>query len=314
MLLSQLVHYRTQLDRLSPKDTAEVVRDHAGPSLHWVESNDIQYSALTKKLRSSYEKINRAYNDYDEAVSKIQTQIQRDIDALEPRYFAESYRLYDEDFVNDSADYILARKFNLFPDIVEYLHARIKVHGDWRHAGMIIRPGNESWIEHLVACDPLYLIDQSTELLIPAMNRFNEQYQNRLRSYSVRESTVDPMLDRIPNGQFGYCLVYNFFNYKPFDLLKCYLTEIFEKLHAGGTLAFTFNNCDRRGGVELVERSFMCYTPGNLVTALCENIGFEIVEQCQLDDACAWIELRKPGVFQTLRGGQSLARVVAKSK
>ena len=314
MLLSQLVHYRTQLDRLSPKDTEEVVRTHAGPSLHWIENSGIQYSALTKTIKSGYEKIHRAYVDYDESINKVRAQIQRDIDSLEPRYFAESYRLYDEEFINDSTDYILARSFNLFPDVVEYLHARIKTHGDWRQAGMIIRPGKEDWIEHLVACDPLYLIDQSSELMLPAISRFNEQYQNRLRSYSIRESTVDPILDRIPNGQFGFCLAYNFFNYKPFDLLRCYLLEIYEKLRPGGVLAFTFNNCDRRGGVELVERFFMCYTPGNLVTALCENIGFEIVEQRQLDDACAWIEIRKPGEFQTLRGGQSLARVVAKSK
>ena len=314
MLLSQLVHYRAQLDRLSPQDTEEVVRTHAGPSLHWIQNSEIQYNSLTKKIQTGYQKIHQAYEAYDKTIAEVRAQIQQDIDALEPKYFAESYRLYDQDFANDSADYILARKIDIFPEIVDYLHARIKVHGDWRHAGMIIRPGRESWIEHLVACDPLYLVDESSELMLPAMSKFNKQYQNRLRSYSIRESTTDSILDRIPNGQFGFCLAYNFFNYKPFDILKCYLTEIFAKLHAGGTLAFTFNNCDRRGGVELVERSFMCYTPGNLVTALCQNIGFEITEQCQLDDACAWIEVRKPGEFQTLRGGQSLARVVAKSK
>lgn len=314
MLLSRLVHYRTQLDRLSPQDTDEVVRTHVGPSLHWIQDSDIQYNALTKKIRSSYEKIHQSYTTYDETIAKIRAQIQRDIDALESRYFAESYRLYDQEFANDSVDYILARRFDLTNEKIEYLNARIKFYGDWRQAGMIIRPGQEPWIDHLVACDPLYLIDQNPELMLPALSRFNEQYQNRLRSYSIRESTVDPMLDRIPNAQFGFCLAYNFFNYKPFDVLKCYLTEIYEKLHPGGTLAFTFNNCDRRGGVELVERFFMCYTPGNLVTALCENMGFTITEQHQLDDACTWIEVRKPGEFQTLRGGQSLARVVAKSK
>lgn len=314
MILSQLVHYRTQLDRLSPKDTDETVRIHAGPSLHWVEDNNIQYPALTKKIRAGYAKIHQAYSAYDDTIAKIRSQIQQDIDALEPKYFAESYRLYEEDFAHDSAEYTLARNISLDPAIVDYLNARIKVHGDWRNAGMIIRPAHEPWIEHLVACDPLYLVDQSSELILPAMSKFNEQYQNRLRSYSIRESVTDPILDRIPDEQFGFCLAYNFFNYKPFDILNCYLTEIFDKLHPGGTLAFTFNNCDRRGGVELVERSFMCYTPGNLVTALCEKIGFEITEQSQLDDACAWLEVRKPGQFQTLRGGQSLARVVAKSK
>lgn len=314
MLLSQLVHYRTQLDRLSPQDTEEVVRTHAGPSLHWVEENDLQFAALTKQIKTKYDKIHRAYSDYDDTIRKIRAKVQQEIDKIEPSYFARSYRLYEEDFSQDPIEYVLDRKFNFDPDTVDYLHARIKTHSDWRHAGMILRPGREDWIEHLVGCDPLYLVDQTSELLIPAKSRFPEMYQGRLRTYSVRESTQDPILTAMPDRQFGYCLAYNFFNYKPFDILRCYLKEIFEKLRPGGVLAFTFNNCDHRGGVELVEKFFMCYTPGNLVTALCENIGFEIVEQRQLDNACDWIEVRRPGEFQTLRGGQSLARVVAKSK
>ena len=118
----------------------------------------------------------------------------------------------------------------------------------------------------------------------------------------------------MPDGQIGFCLVYYFFNFMPFELVRQYLEEIYRKLKAGGCVACTFNNCDRSGGVELVERNYMCYTPGGLMMTMCESIGFDISHTYQLDSACTWIELRKPGELTSLRGGQSLARIVAKSK
>ena len=76
-------------------------------------------------------------------------------------------------------------------------------------------------------------------------------------------------------------------------------------------MAFTFNDCDRAGGVELVERHFMCYTPGSMIVALCESLGFEIQQRYQIDASNTWLELQRPGELTSLRGGQSLAKIVA---
>jgi len=74
----------------------------------------------------------------------------------------------------------------------------------------------------------------------------------------------------------------------------------------------SFNDCDRVGGVELFERSFMCYTPGQLVTGLTQKLGFEILQQYHMDAASTWLELQKPGEFTSLRGGQTLGRILPK--
>ena len=76
----------------------------------------------------------------------------------------------------------------------------------------------------------------------------------------------------------------------------------------------TFNDCDRRGAVELAERWNNCYTPGRLVRSLCESVGFVIEQEYVIDSAVNWLELRKPGTMVSLRGGQTLARIIAKSK
>jgi SAM-dependent methyltransferase len=173
---------------------------------------------------------------------------------------------------------------------------------------------HEDWIKELVGCDPLYLVDTHSELLEPAKLRFNDQYQRRLRTYTIRETTESNMLDQLPDGQFGFCLAYNFFNYKPLEVIEAYLKELYIKLKPGGVVAFTFNNCDRAEGIELFEKHFMSYTPEKNLVALCQSTGYEIKNVFRLDQSCTWIEIQRPGETTSLRGGQSLAKILYKDE
>lgn len=128
----------------------------------------------------------------------------------------------------------------------------------------------------------------------------------------IDESLKGGMMDRLPDEQFSYCLVYNFFNFKPIEIISLYLSEIYNKLKPGGSLAMTFNDCDHEGAVELVERRFACYTPGSVVVSVLEKIGFELTNKCQLNAACTWLELHKPGQLSSIRSGQTLAKIKPK--
>jgi predicted methyltransferase len=104
--------------------------------------------------------------------------------------------------------------------------------------------------------------------------------------------------------------VYNFFNYKPLEIVNQYLTEIYQKLKPGGVVAFTFNDCDHSGAAALAERNFMCYTPGRLVLAHAQTLGFQVRQRYRMNSSTTWIELQRLGQLTSLRGGQSLAKVV----
>ena len=118
----------------------------------------------------------------------------------------------------------------------------------------------------------------------------------------------------IPDNQFGFCLAYNFFNYKPIEVIEVYLKEIHAKLKPGGTVALTFNDCDRSDGTELFERSFMCYTPGHALISRIESIGYEITYNFRTDSSNTWLEIKKPGELTSMRGGQSLAKILYKDE
>jgi hypothetical protein len=73
----------------------------------------------------------------------------------------------------------------------------------------------------------------------------------------------------------------------------------------------TYNNCDRAHGIGLAERSWMCYTPKRLIQEAANAAGLELVYSTDEPGDLSWIEFALPGELQTLRGGQSLAKIIA---
>ena len=314
MKLSSIIAYKNKLDNLTPLDTTPLTHDKLTPLMNIVKENELQFTNLTEQMIENYQLILGQFDAFDQTIEDVKTKIFELIRQKESVYYQESSRLYQQEIANDSVDYILDRRLPMFIEVTEILKVRLKNYGDWHHPGLIIRPGHEEWIKELVAFDPLYLVDQAEQLLDPAVLRFNDQYQRRLRTYVISESLTDPIMPTIPDNQFGFCLVYNFFNYKPIEVIEVYLKEIYTKLKPGGTVALTFNDCDRSEGAELFERNFMCYTPGHALISRIESIGYEITYNFRTDSSNTWLEIKKPGELMSMRGGQSLAKILYKDE
>jgi len=311
MKLSELVAYRTLLDEITPNNADEFVKRELWSVLHVVRNHPLQLPDLANDLDLAQQHVTESLHMFKHKLDLIKQEVSQSILNLQPHHLAESYKLYGE-MKNDSTEYILDRRIALKPEMEAFVQSRVQYYSNWHHAGMIIRPARESWLEHMVACDPLYVIDQSHDLLAPIRDKFNPVYQSRLRFCVIQESSEQSMLNSIPNDQIGFCLVFNFFHFKPFEIVRAYLTEIYQKLHPGGIVAFTFNDCDRAGAVKNAERYFMCYTPGSMLQSLCESLGFTMRYRYDIDAATTWMELEKPGVKHSLRGGQALAELKPK--
>ena len=93
-------------------------------------------------------------------------------------------------------------------------------------------------------------------------------------------------------------------------LFRSYLTDLFAVMRPGGTLVMTYNNCDRAQGVGLAERNFMCYTPKRHIQKHAESVGFEFTFEHNGEGDLSWLEFVKPGVITSLRGGQTLAKIL----
>lgn len=310
MKLSELISYRNQLNALSALPVSTMATNELDKVLHLVDTQPELMNSFTHDLDTQYKNIQQSFNNFEIDLNNLKAQLKLKIEEAERPWFQEGYNLYDKGEVN-YADDILNNRQEHSVDSTPF-RIRLNQYANWKYPAMIIRPGLETFIEDMVAYDPLYLIDLSHDFLRPAMEKFNKQYQNRLRPYVVKESIDDEILDKLPNEQFGMCLAYNYFNFRPFEIIKKYLAEVFDKLKPGGIFAFTFNDCDRPSAVMLVEQYYCCYTPGYLVRELAITMGYEIVYSLNDPGPSTWIELRKPGELDSLKGGQTLAKILPK--
>lgn len=312
MKLSKLVAFRTQLEQIQMYESQANANLSTSQVQLIMQNKSEVFAELKQKVDYHAEQINQQFNDMRQTIDQIKKQINDVIEQEEKHWFIESYKLYDQGMPNETNDYILNRRESLSEELEQIFTRRLENYVDWRFPGMIIRPGQENFIHGMVANDPLYLIDQHYDLLVPALEKFPERYQKRLRTYVVNERGDGPILHKIPENQFGLCLVYNFFNFRPFEVIRQWLNEIMTRLRPGGVLIMTINDCDREPAVMLAENYFTCYTPGNMILELVKSIGFEVLYVWRTDGPMTWIELRKPGELTSLRGGQTLAKILPK--
>jgi hypothetical protein len=303
--LSEIVNFKNHLDAMSI-DTIQEYADCELSKITYLPSLENYATVLDQRKLD----IQKAFDEFNLELEKLKATVKQEIEILEKPEFQKSYILYEGEKPNP-ADFILDLRKHNIPN-PELFQARLSKYIDWHHSAMIIRPGLENFIDSMVALDPLYLVDISHDYLAPALSKFNNQYQNRLRTYAVNEELDQEILGQIPNDQFALCFAYNYFNFRPFEILKKYLDEIYQKLTPGGVFIMTFNDCDRASAVRLVENNFCCYTPGYLVRELAVSMGYEIEYSWNDDGPTTWLELKKPGVINSLKGGQTLAKILPK--
>jgi len=311
MKLSELIAYRNYLEQTSALFVGKAADRDLDKIMHMVQTNPVQIDQFVDQLTTQQATIQKNFEEFEKLLDQLRHQIKELIAQHESAWFVESYRLYECEMCHETAEYILRRHSTISTESRITLQTRLLNYTDWQHAGMVIRPGLETFTYDMVSFDPLYIIDESYELLEPTIVKFPAEYQRRLRPYVINERQTDPMLIKIPDSQFGMCLVYHLFNFRPLEIIKRYLNEIFQKLKPGGILIMTFNDCDREKAVMLVEQHFACYTPGYLVKDLVTSLGYEILYSWHDGGPSTWLELRKPGILTTVKGGQSFAKVVA---
>jgi hypothetical protein len=325
MNLVELIRLSNHLSEMTVTDLQQTTSERAALIMHQA---DVPLAGVNESFRLRLLEKNlilqESFKAFEQEIAALKHEVTRHIEEQGNVWLQRSYRWYEKQLTEKSAQSPDAVSFHrnkptrIDPGVANMLKSRVASQCGWKHPGMIIHPMQEPFMQEMVGADPLYVIDESYYLLEPSMQQYNQSYQYRLRPYVIEESFDDPILNRLPDQQIGFCLAYNYFNYKPFEMIKKYIEEIYQKLLPGGVLAFTFNDCDRYQAMESVEQNTTSYTPGTLIRGWAKYIGFEETFCYDDDGAWSWIEFRKPGQLTSLRGGQSLAKIlpkpVAKSK
>lgn len=349
MKLSGLVHFLNELNQFSADTVRQSADTHLSRIISVIQAHQIGFfenngKNLVEKLCDHKHSVADTLDQFELDLETIRQRLLERIAEEEKPLLQQSYQWYESqnsilrgfneyqsDFYRD--DYGILRRgvnrnvesqrkdvleniLDRLPTPVEKIRelqeARIRRYADPRYPAMFIHPGKSDLIYHMVANDPVYLVDEHYQLLEPALNKFPHAYQGRLRKYVIQEATNQEILASIPNNQFLVCVAYDFFNYKPFEVIRQYLNELYAKLRPGGVLIMTFNDCDRPEAIELVEKTSACYTPGRLIRSMAESIGY--TKEFEFNDGgpWTWLELRKPGLVSTIKATQVLAKKLPK--
>jgi len=311
MKLSDTVAQLNLLDSLDVPSECDIATGMLKHITH-VVSKHAGANQTTVDIEKTYGEINGGIKKFAHQIESLRQQLRLEIIQREQEYLEESLHIFREEMIHDSVDTILNRRMRIDDDDDIVLRTRLKNLTDWRLPGMIIRPGVENYIEDMVPLDPLYVVDHDRELIRPAVSKFTPEYQRRLREYVINDWDDGPILEKLPNNQFGTIFAYHYFNHKPMPIVCKFLTEFYEKLRPGGSVLMTYNNCDRAHGVIRSEHAWMLYTPRRLIERHALDTGFELTQAYDGKGDVSWIEFRKPGDLVSLRGGQTLAKILAK--
>lgn len=317
--LATLVEYKNSLNEIIPK----------------LSINDIIYSKsqLIESLTSRID-----LNEYHECIDQIRS-IYSDIDQKNKGIIAEVGRIINS--IDHNISNILESKnvsgdvfkestiVSLLPtnEVVRTIfNNKISNISQVRYPGLQINtrffppaeinPSNiDGWISLMVASDPLYLIGPSIEILQESLQSFPEIYQKRVRMYEFNNKRD---LSMLPQTQFNLIFCWDFFNHLPVDVIDLYLQQMMRLLRPGGTLLFTYNNCDLVTSAKLVDRNSASWCTPLLLKKIYSKHGFELIESDDIisDDVnvshVSWAELKRPGELTTAKISQASGAVRGK--
>lgn len=304
MKLHELVQLRNELQKAIDFDSVgnEVAKNKQSLSQLYTISSE-HYHPILNELIAEQEKIDLILTNNKELLQLKLNQVNKDINYLTNKFFNENYQL--ECKFSDVSSVRQYRYLYINSDADTLLVNKIRQYSTWEYPALEIGCRDGEWTKHLVSSDPLYIADDFPEFINKTVSQFTVEYQARLRKYPI----VDYKIPKLPVNQFGFIFSFNFFNYLSLDTIKQLLIQAHSWMRPGGTMLFTYNNADMSASAGLCDSYVMTYVPKSMLVPMIESLGFDIVETKDFEPSTSWIEIRKPGILQTVKAHQALGEI-----
>jgi len=319
--LTDLINFHDSLVDIVNKLSIDQIVDEKISIINSINTTEFVHSLAI--ATDNYQKIKvdsqNIINDLNNLISTVEQKI--DTVGDEIIEFQKQNQLIDNQFYPDSQKTIL-----------DSIRSAVASNSRWQYPGLILYPPSKTWIDLMVASDPLYLIvDVSSQvgvkfdkndtqkavvvwsekfrnqLLENLIKEYPEQYQRRLRIYQD--------IDLLPQNQFSMILVWDFLTYFPSDKINAYLNKFLSLLRPGGTLLFNYNNCDIDSTAELAEKNIKYYFSKRRLKTICNELGFKIIrfeDEYQSEIPISWAEIQKPGELTTVKRAQAAGAILSK--
>lgn len=304
MKLHDIVELKEALKTVYPTDRVVSELDQLIENIELVKDKyGDDYSYRFEQVLKNISEIKKSLAGPAELIGNMEVMVHNDLhDAT------EKFRLtnYQDELRYGNPDRIREiRKLYVPNGVDEIVRQTIDIYVDWRYPGLEIGCRDGEFTKHLVAFDPLYIVDVFAEFIESTKKNFPPEYQNRLRAYLIENMD----LSRLPKNQMGFVFSWNFFNYITLQGMEIYLKQVFELLRPGGVFMFTYNNADLPAPAAYADSYYMSYMPKSQLLPICEQLGYEIVGSTDIEPAVSWVELRKPGTLHSIKAHQVMGEI-----
>lgn len=314
MKISEMVKLRNNLQQVNLSMTKTSVNDVDGKLSGILDlPSHITYKDSVEDLLHSIDLIESHIDSIENNILTLITKIEQELESRTKEFLARGYMInggYGSDRTNVEMDRI-GRQMPMHDGTRSEILVRARKYTDWRYPVLEIGPGDGVWTEHLIAGDPLYIVDIHQEFLDSTLSKFNTIYRNRIRPYLIGAHGIsDADLSELPQNQFGFIFSWNVFDYFPLQHVDAFLKQGMNLLKPGGVMMFSYNNCDVVQCAEYAENGFRSWMPKSLLTKTCTDIGFEIINYGHTEETISWIEIKKPGTLKTVKAHQVMGEIV----
>lgn len=269
--------------------------------------------SYSSELVGEVKKISNRYRDLENLNQNTIKELNAVIKKLENniRTLGESQFRSQQYFDQFSTSSYLQKQKLLGSMFTAEISIKIKSLSDWHYPGMVLNPRSKSYTDCLVTNDPLYVVDYDPDLVAEQLiAKYPQKYQQRLRLYPYQNLDFS----QLPQGQFGLILVWDFFNYIALPELELYIKQLQSLLRPGGSLVFSFNNCDHPNSVKLAEIETFSYASELTLNDLARRCKFGSVEYVDyatnnaVIEFVSWAIFTAPGTLNTLKAHQALGQ------
>ena len=314
--LRDIVRYRAMVDSIDMDAIRRDINEKLSKVCNDLAINNFDAENLKDQLLHSHLKVLNNLEDMALDLNTFKEEINKEVKHLEAPYYEKSKEIYKNYTLMSPMDKLsrLKNKDLLFhEDTTELLINTITIKISNQYACCQLAPGYGDVTKHLVHGTPLYIVEEDKEGSVVNTDFFNQIMTNRIAWYEMNDNDKE-ILSVLPQNQIGCFVVIDYFNFKSEDIIEKYLKSIYNCLRPGGTVIFTFNNCDYPNAIDKVDEMYYCYTTGTQMKKICSSIGFEILKLTaigydELDNGISWLEIKKPGKLGSIRAAQGLASI-----
>jgi len=308
--LTELVRIRENLESVYNTDSvSQLITDLQTQIMAVAQETTLQDTGNTVNgLAMDLDRVHADLEFCQDRFNLIVDRITQSISKESQKFYTDNYNL-ELRVESEAVDIIRkVRVMNISTELRTMIINRIQLHTGWKYPALEIGCRDGEWTDQLVAADPLYVTDQYRDFIDSTKSKFTPEYQQRLRSYLIRDTDFNVL----PCAQMGFVFCWNFLNYRSLDTVKEYLKSVKELLRPGGIFMFSYNNGDLHESAGYAEGHWMSYIPKSMLIPLCESLGYKIYYSDDVrghGTVTSWLEIQKPGELHTVKAHQVLGEI-----